>query len=76
MSCIVLGVFTDPLPSNKRPIVARVGSRGDVFTESLPRMAYTSIICNKWKLIKSDFCSNLPTRNKVTDNITEMGRLI
>jgi hypothetical protein len=28
-------VFTDPLPSNRRPIVARVGSRGTVFTESL-----------------------------------------
>jgi hypothetical protein len=32
----VLGVFIDPLPSNRRPIVARVGSRGNVFTESLP----------------------------------------
>jgi hypothetical protein len=35
LSRIVLGVFTDPLPSNRRPIVARVGSRGNVFTESL-----------------------------------------
>jgi hypothetical protein len=33
---ILLGVFPDPLPSNKRPIVAQVGSRGNVFTESLP----------------------------------------
>jgi hypothetical protein len=31
-----LGVFTDPLPSNRHPIAAHVGSRGDVFTESLP----------------------------------------
>jgi hypothetical protein len=30
------GLFTDPLPSNGRPIVARVRSRGNVFTESLP----------------------------------------
>jgi hypothetical protein len=35
LPCIVLGVFTDPLPSNRRPIVGRVGSRGNVFTESL-----------------------------------------
>jgi hypothetical protein len=28
-------VFTYALPSNKIPIVARVGSRGNVFTESL-----------------------------------------
>jgi hypothetical protein len=34
-SYIVVGVFTDPLHSNRRP-VARVGSRGNVFTESLP----------------------------------------
>jgi hypothetical protein len=36
LSRIDLGVFTDPLPSNRRPTVARVGSRGNVFTESLP----------------------------------------
>jgi hypothetical protein len=36
LSRIVLGVFTDPLPSNRRPIVPCVGSRGNVFTESLP----------------------------------------
>jgi hypothetical protein len=36
LSRIILGVFTDPLPSNRRPIVARVGSRRNVFTESLP----------------------------------------
>jgi hypothetical protein len=34
--CIVLGVFTDPLPSNRRHIVAGAGSRGNVSTESLP----------------------------------------
>jgi hypothetical protein len=28
--------FTDPLPSNGRPTVARVDSGGNVFTESLP----------------------------------------
>jgi hypothetical protein len=33
---IVLSVFTDLLPSNRRPIVARVGSRKNIFTESLP----------------------------------------
>jgi hypothetical protein len=36
LSRIVLGVFADPLPSNRRPIVARVCSRGNMFTESLP----------------------------------------
>jgi hypothetical protein len=30
------GLLTDPLPSNGRPIVAHVGSSGNVFTESLP----------------------------------------
>jgi hypothetical protein len=30
------GMFTAPLPSNRRPIAARVGSRRNVFTESLP----------------------------------------
>jgi hypothetical protein len=34
---IVLGVFTDQLPSNKRSIVARLRFRGNVFTESLLR---------------------------------------
>jgi hypothetical protein len=29
-------VFTDPLPSNRRLIVTLVGSRGNMFTESLP----------------------------------------
>jgi hypothetical protein len=29
-------MFPDPLPSSRRPIVARVGSHGNVFTESLP----------------------------------------
>jgi hypothetical protein len=37
---IVLGVFTDPLPSNRHPIVARVGSRGKVFTDSLPSSGF------------------------------------
>jgi hypothetical protein len=36
LSRIVLGIFTYPLPSNKRPIVTRVGFRGNVFTEPLP----------------------------------------
>jgi hypothetical protein len=36
LSRIILGVFTDPLPSNRRPTVTRVGSSGNVFTESLP----------------------------------------
>jgi hypothetical protein len=35
LSLIVLGVFTDPLLCNRRRIVARVGSRGNMFTESL-----------------------------------------
>jgi hypothetical protein len=30
------GLFTDPLPSNERPIAERAGSRGNVFIESLP----------------------------------------
>jgi hypothetical protein len=34
-------VFIDPLPSNGRPIVVRIGSRGNVFTESLPSNGYT-----------------------------------
>jgi hypothetical protein len=36
LSRTVLGVFTDPLPINRLPIVASVGSRGNMFTESLP----------------------------------------
>jgi hypothetical protein len=36
LSHIVLGVFTDLLHSNRRPVAARVVSRVDVFTESLP----------------------------------------
>jgi hypothetical protein len=36
LSRIVLGVLTAPLRSNRRPIVARIGSRGNVFTEYLP----------------------------------------
>jgi hypothetical protein len=40
LSRIVLGVFTDPLLSNTRPIGARIGSRGNVFTESLPSNGY------------------------------------
>jgi hypothetical protein len=34
-------MFTDPLPSNGRPIVARVCSRGNVITESLSSNGYT-----------------------------------
>jgi hypothetical protein len=40
LSRIVLGVFTDPLPGNRRSIIARIGSRGNVFTESLPSNGY------------------------------------
>jgi hypothetical protein len=36
LSCIVLGVFSDPLPSKGRPTVTRVDSRENVLTESLP----------------------------------------
>jgi hypothetical protein len=36
LSHIVLGMFTDLLPSSRHPIVAHVGSCRDVFTESLP----------------------------------------
>jgi hypothetical protein len=32
---MVLGIFTDPLPSNRCSIVTGVGSLGNVFTESL-----------------------------------------
>jgi hypothetical protein len=35
------GVFTAPLPSNIRPTVDRIGSRGNVFTESLPSNGHT-----------------------------------
>jgi hypothetical protein len=35
------GVFTEPLPTNRRPIVASVCLRGNVFTESLPNNGYT-----------------------------------
>jgi hypothetical protein len=42
LSGIVLGVFTDPLPSNRRHIFARVGFLGNVFTESLPSNGSTS----------------------------------
>jgi hypothetical protein len=40
-------VFTDPLPSNRRPIVARVCLSGTVFTELLPSNGHTrrSIVC-------------------------------
>jgi hypothetical protein len=34
-------VVTAPFPSNRRPIVARVGSCGNVFTESLPSNGHT-----------------------------------
>jgi hypothetical protein len=35
-SRIILGVLTDPLPSNKRSMVALIGSCWNVFSESLP----------------------------------------
>jgi hypothetical protein len=34
------GLFTDPLPNNGRPIVARVRFCGNVFTKSLPSNGY------------------------------------
>jgi hypothetical protein len=56
------GVFTNPLPSNRYPIVARVDSSKNVFTESLPSNGYTrhnmilngyfSIIWNSVKFIQ------------------------
>jgi hypothetical protein len=36
LSPIVLGVYTDPLSSNRPPIIAGVGFRGNVFTEPFP----------------------------------------
>jgi hypothetical protein len=36
LSRIVFGVFTDPLPSSRCPIVVHIGSSGNVFTKSLP----------------------------------------
>jgi hypothetical protein len=30
---ITLVVFTDPLPTNRRPVVARVGRHGEVMTD-------------------------------------------
>jgi hypothetical protein len=37
---VFLGLFTDPLAIKGRPPVARVGSRGNVSTESLPSHEY------------------------------------
>jgi hypothetical protein len=45
LSRIVSGLFTDPLSNNRRPIVARVGSRGNVFIESLPSNRSIHTIC-------------------------------
>jgi hypothetical protein len=39
--CCWQGGFTSPLPSNTHPTVARVGFRGNVFTESLSSNGYT-----------------------------------
>jgi hypothetical protein len=39
MQPVVLDMFPNPLPSNRRPIVLRVGSHGNVFNESLPSNA-------------------------------------
>jgi hypothetical protein len=36
LSHIILGMFTDSLPSNRCPIATWVGSHGNLFTESLP----------------------------------------
>jgi hypothetical protein len=38
---IVDEAFTVPFPSNKHPIVARAGSRQNMFTESLSSNEYT-----------------------------------
>jgi hypothetical protein len=40
------GLFTAALPSNRLPTVARVGSRGNVFTESLINNGYTRTFLN------------------------------
>jgi hypothetical protein len=39
--CCWQGVFTAPLPSDRRPIVARVDMRENLFTESFPSNGYT-----------------------------------
>jgi hypothetical protein len=45
------GVFTSSLPSNRRRIVARFGSRGNVFKESLPSNGYIHTRHNKLPII-------------------------
>jgi hypothetical protein len=44
-------VFTDPLCSNRRPIVALVGFRGKVFTKSLPSNGYTHHNTDIWDTV-------------------------
>jgi hypothetical protein len=36
LSCIVICMFTDPLPTSRHPIVSHVGSHGNVFIKLLP----------------------------------------
>jgi hypothetical protein len=61
LSCIVLGVFTDPLPSNKRPIFARVGSHWKMFTEPLPSNG--SISYNIFHILDTElFVSRIKTK--------------
>jgi hypothetical protein len=55
LSRIVLGFFTDPLSGIRRPIVACVGSRTNVFIESLPSNGYT-----RHSIIKTIFLFRLP----------------
>jgi hypothetical protein len=65
-------VFTGPLPSSRRPIVARVGFSGNVFTESLPRSESIHQNMIKYrdnftlKTSKFNFQSDIIQRNVVT----------
>jgi hypothetical protein len=57
-------MFTDPLPSNIRPIFARVGSRRNVFTESLPssgsiRHGNKILDLLRFSSVKSSLCTSL-----------------
>jgi hypothetical protein len=65
-------VITAPLPSNKRPIVARFGSRGNVFTESLPSNGFLRHIILQMKINKKHInfqkistVTNLFTANRI-----------
>jgi hypothetical protein len=56
LSRIILGMFTDPLPSNGRRVAARVCSRGNVFTESICH----STLVMYWTQLFTDYSSLLP----------------